>query len=201
MTTTGTRRGEYAKTAERRQDIIGAAVEVFSTSGFRSGSLREVADLVGLSQAGLLHHFPSKKALLGAVLEWRDTDTMARFGASSARGIDVFRTLLRTVEHNSTTPELVELHVLLSAEATSVEHPAHDYFKRRYALVVTHVETALHQAAEDGHLHEHVTPPAAARAVIALMDGLQVQWLLARESVDMAVDLRCAFQEMFSEPL
>ena len=58
MRTSGTR-GEYAKSAQRRQQIVDAAVEVFSLAGYRKGSLRDVADKVGLCQAGLLHHFPS----------------------------------------------------------------------------------------------------------------------------------------------
>ncbi len=52
-------RGQYGKTAARRQEIVDAAVEVFGTMGYNKGSLREVADRVGMSQAGLLHHFPS----------------------------------------------------------------------------------------------------------------------------------------------
>ena len=45
----------------RRQEIVDAAVEVFATVGYHKGSLRDVADRVGMSQAGLLHHFPSKE--------------------------------------------------------------------------------------------------------------------------------------------
>ena len=66
--------GEYAKSRARRQEIIDAAVEVFATVGYHKGSLRDVADRVGMSQAGLLHHFPSKEHLLQAVLTWRDED-------------------------------------------------------------------------------------------------------------------------------
>ena len=57
-----------------------AAVEVFATVGYNKGSLREVADRVGMSQAGLLHHFPSKEHLLEAVLTWRDDDARALLG-------------------------------------------------------------------------------------------------------------------------
>jgi predicted lipid carrier protein YhbT len=35
-----------------------------------------------------------------------------------------------------------------------------------------------------------VSPAFATRATIAMMDGLQVQWLLDRSSVDMPTDLR-----------
>ena len=67
-TVTSRPRGEYAKTAARRQEIVQAAVEVFCASGYHKGTVRDVADAVGLSKAGLLHHFPSKDALHEAVL-------------------------------------------------------------------------------------------------------------------------------------
>ena len=79
-------RGEYAKTAERRQQIVSAAVEVFSAAGYRKGSLRDVADKVGLSQAGLLHHYPSKEHLLEAVLTWRDEVSRPVDGRAAAGG-------------------------------------------------------------------------------------------------------------------
>mgnify|MGYP001205230438 CR=1 FL=1 len=43
MTETNVRRGEYAKSERTRRDIIAAAVEVFSESGYRDGALRDVA--------------------------------------------------------------------------------------------------------------------------------------------------------------
>ena len=51
MATTTATRGIYAKTPERRAEILDAALEVFADAGFRSGSLREIADKAGMSQA------------------------------------------------------------------------------------------------------------------------------------------------------
>ena len=78
-------RGEYAKSAERRQQIVDAAVEVFSSVGYRKGSLRDVANKVGLSQAGVLDHFPSKEHLLEAVPSWRDGETARLMGTRARR--------------------------------------------------------------------------------------------------------------------
>src|SRR4051812_30799747 len=121
-------RGEYAKTPARRQQILTAAVEVFSASGFHKGSLRDVAERAGLSQAGVLHHFPSKNHLVEALLTWRDDESRHRFG-DHATGLDKLRALIDLVEYNQRkTPELVELYATLSAEATSADHPVHGYF-------------------------------------------------------------------------
>ena len=61
-------RGEYAKTAQRRLEIIAAAAATFSDFGFRDGSLRDVAQRAGITHAGIRHHFPTKVDLLMAVL-------------------------------------------------------------------------------------------------------------------------------------
>src|SRR3712207_7437562 len=46
---------------------------LFARRGFEQTSVQAIADAVGLSKAGLLHHFPSKDALRAAVLAQVDT--------------------------------------------------------------------------------------------------------------------------------
>ena len=48
--------------------ILDRAAALFARRGFAKTSVQDVADAVGLSKAGLLHHFPSKEALHEAVL-------------------------------------------------------------------------------------------------------------------------------------
>src|SRR3954469_2077661 len=52
--------------------ILDRAAALFARHGFEQTSLQAVADAVGLSKAGLLHHFPSKDALHEAVLALAD---------------------------------------------------------------------------------------------------------------------------------
>jgi AcrR family transcriptional regulator len=200
MRTSGTR-GEYAKSAQRRQQIVDAAVEVFSLAGYRKGSLRDVADKVGLSLAGLLHHFPSKEHLLEAVLTWRDEVTAKQMGDPLPEGLDFLRALVQTAEYNASTPELVELHVIVSAEGTSADHPVRGYFVGRYAWVYDFTRRAFERTAEAGQLQPGTDCASAARTLIALMDGLQIQWLLDREAVDMAADLRRYLQPLLTVEL
>ena len=194
-------RGEYAKTPERRQQIVDAAVEVFSSAGFHKGSIRDVAEKAGLSQAGLLHHYPSKEHLLEAVLTWRDSETRRLLGEPFPEGLDFLRGMVRAAEHNATTPELVELHVIVSAEGTSEEHPLRDYFVRRYASVVDLTRRAFERAATEGQVQPGVDWASAARTLVALMDGLQIQWLLDPDHVDMAADLRRYLQPLLTVEL
>ncbi|MGU3587165.1 TetR/AcrR family transcriptional regulator [Rhodococcus sp. C26F] len=183
-------RGAYSKTATRRQEILTAAVEVFSSAGFHKGSLRDVAERVGLTQTGVLHHFPSKNHLLEAVLEWRDTESGAWL-REDAPALDNVRALVALVERNQReTPEMAELYAVLAAEASSPDHPVHEYFRRRYAWVLSNVTGYFERLAESGELRPDVLPTNAARSTVAMIDGLQVQWLYDRDAVDMGAELR-----------
>jgi AcrR family transcriptional regulator len=170
-------RGPYAKTAGRRQEILDTALEVFAQQGFRGGSLREIADRVGLSQAGVLHHFDSKEALLAAVLEQRDAHNNVAFSADlAAHGL--LEAVRAAVRRDAASEGLVRLFVTLSAEATDPEHPAHAFFVRRYADLVATVEREVAEEQAAGTVTPSVDPALMARQLVALWDGLQVQWLL-----------------------
>jgi AcrR family transcriptional regulator len=201
MSTTSRIRGSYAKTADRRREILAAGIEVFSASGYRSGSIREIAERVGMSQAGLLHHFSSKSELLAAVLEYRDDEDRLRMRIQDDQGIESIRALVQLAEHNAGVPGLVELHCVLSAEATAADHPAHDYFVNRYRWVHQFTKGALRRMHANGELVEGADPENVAYNLIALMDGLQVQWLLDRDSVDMAEEVRKYLRPLLTVPL
>lgn len=189
-------RGEYAKSAATRTAILDAALEVFAESGYRAGSLREIAERVGMSEAGLLHHFRSKSALLMAVLDHRDDLARRLVDFDLPDGVEALRGLVRLAEYNTSIPGVVELYCTLSAEATSPAHPAHAYFVGRYESVRRSTTESFARVAESGRLLAGVDPGRAAVATIALMDGLQVQWLLDPASTDMAAALSEFFRGM-----
>ena len=55
------------------EGILDRAAALFARRGFAKTSVQDIADAVGLSKAGLLHHFPSKDALHEAVLVQAET--------------------------------------------------------------------------------------------------------------------------------
>jgi AcrR family transcriptional regulator len=52
-----------------RQEVLGAAAELFTTFGYAATSTRAVAERAGMRQASLYHYFPSKADILAALLE------------------------------------------------------------------------------------------------------------------------------------
>ena len=124
-------------------------------------------------------------------MELRDDRANEYVDTAAPAGIETIRGFVRLIDFNAEQmPGLVELHCVLSAEATSPEHPAHDYFVRRYAWVLSFLTAAFESMQDVGQLTAGVCPASAARGMIAMSDGLQVQWLLDRDAVDMAQEMR-----------
>lgn len=198
------RRGTYAKGRAKREAIIQAAIGLFGEVGYHAASLRDIAARADLSHPGLLHHFPTKDALLAAVLAHRDevdNEAIAEDVAQGRSGVEAF---LRLVGRNARRRPVVELYAALSAEATSPDHPAHAYFAARYELTVQQCTLAFAELQRAGALRAWVDPAWAGRALVALTDGLQVQWLLsldgpASERVDMERDLRAFVRALTPE--
>jgi TetR/AcrR family transcriptional regulator len=53
---------------KNRATILEAALEVFSTSGFRGATVDQIARAAGLSKPNLLYYFPSKEAIFTELL-------------------------------------------------------------------------------------------------------------------------------------
>ena len=95
----------------------------------------------------------------------------------------------------------MELYAILSGEATAPDHPVHEYFRQRYEWVLDYIRGSFDAMAEAGQLRPGVDSTSASRAVVALMDGLQIQWLYDRDAVDMAAEVRGYVQSLLTVEL
>ena len=184
------RRGSYAKSSKQRDLIIGTTLDYFGRHGYHGASMREIARQVGLSQAGLLHHFPTKAGLLTAVLESRDLLSGATAPAAVDSARDPLVGMTAVIAENARSRELVQMFVVVSAEATDESHPAHDYFRQRSQVVIAMMRAGLEQAVEQGLVEPDLDIERAARQCQALMYGLQVQWLF-----DPTTDMVATFEQ------
>jgi len=191
----------YAKGRAKRLEILDQAMSLFGEAGYRGASLRVLATRCGISHTGLLHHFPTKEALLLAVLEHRDEVDGEWLSLGGTTGVGRLRRFAELAALNSTRRGIVELFSVVSAEATAADHPAHGYFVRRYENSVAGAQLAYVQAGRDGALRAGIAPDDAGRQLIALMDGLQVQWLLSDRATDMAGVLRAHLQAQLTVDL
>lgn len=176
-------RGPYAKGIARRAEILRAALQVFAEQGDRGTSLKEIADRVGLSEAGVLHYFGSREGLLLAVLAQRDENSVAA-AIDRHRG-HALGALAEIARENVREPGLVRLYASLSMSATDPGHPLQTRFAERYAATRRLVAENLRTLQAQGRVRADLDAEAVAALAIAALDGLQIQWLYD-EDVDMA---------------
>ncbi len=190
------------ETLARRRDILDAAVEIFGSKGFAGGTLQEIADQVGMTHAGILHHFGSKDQLLIEVLQHRDdTDVADLEGQHIPDGMPLFRHLVRTAFVNAHRAGIVQAYAVLSAESVTDDHPGRPFFEKRYRTLRAEVAHAFEVVCAERGVTEPATVGLASASILAVMDGLQVQWLLDPDAVDLARASEFAIEAIVSAVL
>lgn len=193
--------GRAVRGVATRRLVLDTALDMFTEQGYRATSVRDIAARCGMTHPGLLYHFPSKPDLLMAVLQRRDEVDCDDESFEDLPGRAMLEHLVAGARDNASKRGIVELFATLSVEATAPDHPAHAYFVDRYAVLRGTITRALTDLARDGELRGGVVPSVAAAQIIALMDGLQIQWLLDPESTDMAAALGALIDALLVEPL
>ena len=177
--TAGTSRGPYRTGIRRREQIVTAAIAVFGEHGYAGGSIRTIADRVGVSHTALLQHFGSKEGLLTAVLQEWDRQTVEA-SLADVDGLDYFRRLPEVMGAHLSNRGLLELFTTIAAEASSPAHPAHAFIQARYTTNLATLAAHLQLAVDAGD----VAPLSSTeiqidvRLVTAVLDGIGLQWLL-----------------------
>lgn len=174
-------RGPYAKTAQVTSDILDAATTVFGTHGYHGGSLRDISRQLDLSMTSIAHHFGTKYELLESVLERADSTTNGNldfdFDAACTE-LGVARATLERIQSSVERPELLRLFAVLAAEASTPSHPAHDWFVERYERKARELTTAFEYDQSRGRINRERDPKLLAQLLIAIWDGIQLQWLI-----------------------
>jgi len=172
---------------DRREEILQEAGRLFGIHGFRGASLSSIAKAVDLTEPGLLHYFPSKVHLLQGVLAYRDQQDSEKYKALlDSDENTIFESLENLVAKNEKIPGLIQLFTILVGESIREDHPSHDYFLKRYSVLRKGFVKQLMIFFESEGLKSELDVNQLATLIIAVMDGLQIQWLLDPEQVSMS---------------
>jgi AcrR family transcriptional regulator len=106
------RRREHAEA--RRLQLIDTALDVFAVKGLEAATIKDLSDAAGVAQGLLYHYFPSKEALLEAVLERHYFLPEIRRITSADRGrpaaevlLEVARGFARVLDENRSVMQLM----------------------------------------------------------------------------------------------
>jgi len=180
------------KGAAKREEILETALEIVARLGYNGATIRNLADAVGLSKTGLLHHFGTKEELFVEILRRRDAEDLVAFEAALAQGHSIVEAFAGVLTRNANVPGLVQLYSRLAMEASDPNHAAHDYFVDRYREVRREIEGQVRAAVAEGRMTDSVAPEQLALIFVALSDGLQMQWMF-----DSGVEMGTQIEELF----
>lgn len=168
---------------ERREEIIAAATDIFSRGGYAGSNLREIAASAGISLTGLLYHFPTKEALLLAVLEAQDQERVR----ANARPIDeasLAEEITGIVRARIGDPGLLRLWAILDAEAIDPAHPLHGRSVELYRLLTGALAANLQPRVDAGQLDGDLDVHLAASVLLTFLHGLY-----SRAALDPTLDV------------
>lgn len=184
-TTARASRGPYAQGLAAQKRILEEATVLFGQRGFRGTSLDEIAKAAGITKQGLLHHFPNKKQLLVAVLKYRDDLHLDDWpGPRTLVGAEILDHWDWVVERNVSLVGIVRLSHLLAAESSGGDHPARQYFLEHFENGRSMLVESFKAGIKEGQLKKNIDPEIIARQVIGVLEGLENQWLIDPDNVD-----------------
>lgn len=164
------------------------ASRLFAEHGFQGATLSMIAEAVGLTEPGVLHYFPNKVELLQGVLAYRDQKDAEKYAdmlTAEKKNIgDMFEMLEDVYRENEKIPGLIQLFTVLVGESIYKDHPSHAFFEERYRH-----GRAIYIEQLAGLTQEPIPPDIdlteLATLIMAVMDGLHIQWLLDPQEVDL----------------
>ena len=167
------------KTADRRQQIVEATLELLATEPLEGLSTRQIAKRLDVSQPALFRHFLSKEELLLAViahsraqLEQAVTEVIAAPGPAEQLRLLARRLLGHVTQH----PGLPRL--LVSARSSAGGQGAGA--RRQLVSMQVSLATELFREGQRGGAFRADVPPRdAAVAFAGLIQGAVLQWQIA----------------------
>lgn len=170
----------------RRRELVAAAAALFAERGYRATSIADVAARVGVTQQALLYYFGSKVGLLHAVIDQRDGDSVDFVEELAAiGGAKAIEQIPRYAHRNIANSDLARLFTVLVAENLHPDDVAHEHFVQRYRDLRRRIEDVIVSGQESGEFAGTVDARLKAAEILAFIEGINTQWLLDPDSVDL----------------
>ncbi len=170
-----------------RERIVAAAIELFAHGGYEGTSVLSIAQKVGISDAGVLYHFSTKRELFLAVVDVFVVVQAEQFSTLIAPGglqaIDNLRAWGGVMELR---PDLLALQIVLNAEAITPLAELHGYWAERHRALLDLIAGLFRQGVERGDIRPDIDPDYEASAMAAHLDGARLQWFYSDGSASIA---------------
>jgi TetR/AcrR family transcriptional regulator, fatty acid metabolism regulator protein len=165
--------------ADRRRQILGAAVKVFATKGFHASRVGDIASEAGIAYGLVYHYYKSKEDLLETIFRTTWTEMLARVREVEASDVpaaeavrQVTALLLRTWRRD---PDLVRV---LVREVTRNQHVQQEIEEITEAMEA--LERIVRRGQERGEFRADLDPRLAAVVFYGALEEVLSGWVLGQ---------------------
>ncbi len=175
---------EVAVSAPRRQQILEALARELETSPGSRITTARLADAVGVSEAALYRHFPSKAKMFEALITFAEDSVFGLVKRILTQEADALRrcekVMVLLLGFSERNPGITRV---LLGDALVGEN---ERLQERVAQFFNRVETQLKQVLREGEASDHVAPaatvPVIASLLVAIIEGKMVKYVRSRFS-------------------
>lgn len=156
------------RAAERPDEVLDAALALFSARGFARTTVEEIAAKAGLSKAAVYLYFPSKQALLQGLVRRAVSavadEAIARMESWRGDPRPVFAMILKTMTGRMADPQVAAVPALVLREAAHAPEIAALYREEVLERVIPAMTGLIAQGVEGGYIRP-VDPELTVRSV------------------------------------
>jgi TetR/AcrR family transcriptional regulator, fatty acid metabolism regulator protein len=165
--------------ADRRRQLLEAAVKVFAKKGFHAARVGDIAEEAGVAYGLVYHYFDSKEELLETIFRTTWTEMLARVREVESAGVpaseavrQVTALLLRTWRRD---PDLVRV---LVREVTRNQHVQREIEEISAAMET--LEGIVRRGQETGEFRPDLDPRLAAVVFYGALEEVLTGWVLGQ---------------------
>ncbi|MBK0034897.1 TetR/AcrR family transcriptional regulator [Erwinia sp. S43] len=154
-----------------RLRVLAAARACFSRDGFHGASMKNICKASEISPGTLYHHFPSKEALVEAIIEEDQLRAFSRF-AQDKPDSDLVETIvnnLLAVREEDRAQRALVVEIM----AEGMRNPlVAEMLDRKHQAIMAMIESRLRQAQQQGAVAADLDLPATSSLLLSLTYGI-----------------------------
>lgn len=180
--------------AQTRQDILDAALMVFSRKGYHATRLADIADAADVTRGAIYHHFGNKPKLYQALLDEAASlggnviqDAIAHANSFVETCTLILINSLSFLEQNEQMRQITELSLFktgIDLELVEMEQTRQE----QAVQMVAGIAQFMKQGIASGELRADLDPTDVARSFIAFQNGIIHLWLSNPQAFSIKAD-------------
>jgi TetR/AcrR family fatty acid metabolism transcriptional regulator len=170
-----------ARTGDKRERILDAAVRVFAKKGFHATRVSEVAKAAGVADGTIYLYFQSKDDLLVSLFEHRIERLLTYMDTELPRVASATYKLQRVIELQLGLLEgerdLAEVVTVILRQSTKLMK---EYAAPKFTAYFDAIAKVIAEGQASGELRADISPHLAARAIFGALDAITMTWALGK---------------------